>query len=99
MTVRLTLLSALEVAALAVALIYYLFRIVTTLERIGGMGGSYLAKIRFGVRAIEKQTSHLAPEVSRLNRSLDTLAGQLETVDGKLRSSVELISRGKGASQ
>lgn len=99
MAARLALLTALEVAALAVALIYYLFRIVTALERIGGMGDSYLAKIRFGVRAIEKQTSHLAPEVTRLNQSLVTLAGQLEIVDGGLRSSLDALSRGKERSQ
>jgi hypothetical protein len=99
MTVRLALLTALEVAALAVALIYYLFRIVTALERIGGMGGSYLAKIRFGVRAIEKQTSYLAPEVTRLNQGLAALAGQLDDVDGKLRSSLDALSRGKETSR
>ena len=59
------------------ALIYFLFRIVTTLERIGGKGDSYLAKIRLGVRAIEKETSHLGPEVTRLNEGLGRLAGQL----------------------
>jgi hypothetical protein len=99
MTVRLALLTALEVAALAVALIYYLFSIVTALERIGGTGNSYLAKIRFGVRAIEKQTSHLAPEVTRLNESLGGLAGQMGDLDVGLRSSLDALSSGKERSR
>lgn len=95
MGVRLVLLTALEVVVFAVALIFYLYRIVTALERIGGSGNSYLAKIRFGVRAIEKETSYLGPEVTRLNEGLTTLAGQLGAVDGQLRSAAEALSRGK----
>lgn len=92
MSVRLAFLTAVEVVAFAVALIYYLYRIVTSLERIGGKGNSYLARIRFGVRAIEKETSYLAPEVTRLNQGLGTLAGQLGAVDGQLRSAVESLT-------
>ncbi len=99
MTIRLVVLTALEVAILAVALVYFLFRIVTSLERIGGLGGSYLAKIRFGVRAIEKETSHLAPEVGRLNEGLSKLAGQLAAVDQSLVATVSALSGGKGRSR
>jgi hypothetical protein len=95
MKIRLMLLSAFEVAALAMALIYYLYRIVTSLEQIGGLGNSYLARIRFGVRAIEKETSHLTPEVTRLNGGLSTLAGQLGAVDEQLRATAEALSGGK----
>ncbi len=98
-TVRLTILTALEVVAFAAALVYYLYRIVTALERIGGSGNSYLAKIRFGVRAIEKETSHIAPEITKLNEGLSTLAGQLGAVDEQLRSTAEALSRGRGQSR
>ena len=86
MIVRLTILSALQVLAFAGALVAFLQRIVTTLERIGGSPSSLLAKVSFGVRAIEKETSHLAPEVIQLNRGLAALAGKLGIVDGHLGS-------------
>lgn len=84
MIVRLTILSALQVLAFAGALIAFLRRIVATLERIGGSPTSSLAKVGFGVRAIEKETSHLAPQVTRLNAGLTTLGGKLTVVDGHL---------------
>lgn len=93
MSVRLTLLTILEVAGLAVGLIYSLFKIATTLERIGGTGDSYLAKIRFGVRAIEKQTSHLGPEVDWLNRDLLVLNQRLGTAESRLRSAAGALAR------
>ncbi len=95
MTLRLMVLTVVEVAAFAVALVYYLYRIVTVLERLGGSGGSYLAKIRFGVRAIEKETSYLAPQVTALNQGLGTLAAQLGVVDDRLGSTAEALSGGK----
>ena len=84
MTVRLTLLSALQVLAFVGVLIAFLRRIVSGLERIGGGGASSLAKVSFGVRAIEKETSHLAPQVSQLNQGLTALGGKLAIVDGHL---------------
>ncbi len=95
MTLRLMVLTVVEVVAFAVALVYYLYRIVTALERIGGSGGSYLAKIRFGVRAIEKETGYLAPQATALNQGLGTLAAQLGAVDDRLRSTAEALSGGK----
>ena len=87
----LTLLSALEVLAFAGALIAFLQRIVATLERIGGSPSSSLAKVSFGVRAIEKETSHLAPQVIQLNQGLTALAGKLGVVDGHLASVAEKL--------
>ncbi len=84
MIIRLTLLSALQVLVFVGALIAFLDRIVDSLEQIGGEPGSSLSKVNFGVRAIEKQTSHLAPQVIQLNEGLTTLAGKLEVVDGHL---------------
>ena len=84
MIVRLTILTALEVLAFVGALIAFLARIVAQLERIGGSPSSSLAKVSFGVRAIEKETSHLAPQVTELNQGLTTLAGKLGVVDTHL---------------
>ncbi len=36
-----------------------LMRIAPLLEQIGGNGDSFLAKLRLGLRAIERETSHL----------------------------------------
>ncbi len=84
MIVRLALLSALEVLTFVAVLVHFLRRIVNSLESIGGLPTSYLAKISFGVRAIEKETSHLAPQVTQLNQGLTTLGGKLGVVDGHL---------------
>lgn len=95
MRVRLTILSALEVLAFAGALVFFLARILKALESIGGSANSYLARLGYGVRAIEKETSHLAPQVVQLNAGLTTLAGNLGVVDGHLSSVAQALSKGK----
>ena len=96
MTVRLTILSALQVLAFVGALIAFLGRIVAALERIGGSPSSSLAKVSFGVRAIEKETSHLAPQVALLNQGLVSLGGKLAVVDAHLGTVAERLGGGKG---
>ncbi len=86
MIVRLTILTALEALAFVGALVAFLKRIVSTLESIGGSPTSYLAKVSFGVRAIEKETSHLALQVTQLNQGLTALAGKLGVVDRHLET-------------
>ena len=97
-TIRLTILSALEVLTFAGALVYFLNRIASTLERIGGNPDSYLAKLSFGLRAIEKETSHLAPQVTQLNQGLEALAGELSTSDEHLKSVAEALVEEKEVS-
>ena len=98
MRVRLTILSALEVLAFAGTLVYFLGRIVKALESIGGSANSYLARLGYGIRAIEKETSHLAPQVLQLNEGLTALAGGLSAVDGHLHSVAHALSADKEAS-
>jgi len=43
------------------------------LKRIGGNGDSYLAKLRFGLRAIERQTAYVPSEVPRINAAVASL--------------------------
>ena len=95
MRVRLTILSALEVLAFAGALVYFLGRIVRALESIGGSANSYLARLGYGVRAIEKETSYLAPQVTQLNAGLTTLAGNLGVVDSHLSAVARALEKGK----
>jgi hypothetical protein len=80
----LMILSSLAVLAFVAVVVYYLLRIVRALERIGGDPDSYLAKLGFGVRAIEMETSHLAPQVTQLNQGLTALAGGLGAVERDL---------------
>lgn len=103
MILLLTALSALAVVALFGALVFYLTRIIGALESIGGeptgysSRASYLGKISFGVRAIERQTGHLGPEVTRLNEGLTRAAEGLRSIDGHLERTVEAAGRQEGS--
>ncbi len=57
---------------------------------------SYLSKIAFGVRAIEQQTDHLGPEVTRLNEKLAQAAEGLRSIDGHLLRTIEAVERREG---
>jgi hypothetical protein len=92
MILLLTVLTALAVLALVAVLVVYLIVIVAALERIGGSPTSLLAKIRLGVRAIEKETSALAPEVTQLNAGLTAIAGGLRAVDDELAGTVAAVA-------
>lgn len=103
MAVLLMVLSILAVLLLFGALVFYLIRIIAALESIGGEPTgyssrlSYLGKIAFGVRAIEQQTGHLGPEVTRLNGSLTKAAEGLRSIDGHLVGTIEAVVRQEGA--
>lgn len=61
-----------------------LLKIVPLLESIGGRGDSYLAKLRFGLRAIEVETSHLPGAAPGINDGLTKVAHGLIAVDDTL---------------
>jgi hypothetical protein len=96
MAVLLAVLSALEILTFVGALVAYLARITRALEAIGGKADSSLAKLAFGLRAIEKETSHLAPQVTQLNAGLTSLGGKLGVVDDRLQAVAEALTDGKG---
>ena len=103
MIVLLAALSALAVVVLFGALVFYLLKIIEALDSIGGetpsgysSRSSYLSKIAFGVRAIEQQTSHLGPEVTRLNESLVQAAQGLRSIDRHLVRTIEAVERQEG---
>jgi hypothetical protein len=96
MAVLLAVLSALEILTFVGALVAYLARITRALEAIGGKADSSLAKLAFGLRAIEKETSHLAPQVTQLNAGLTGLGGKLGVVDDRLQAVAEALTDGKG---
>jgi hypothetical protein len=63
-----------------------LMKIVPVLEEIGGNGDSLLAKLRLGLRAIERETSHLPAAAPGINAGLESIAGGLSQVDATLAS-------------
>ena len=63
-----------------------LTRIVSALDAIGSAGDSLLAKLRLGLRAIERETSHLPAAVPKINSGLQQIAGGLTQVDATLDS-------------
>ncbi len=83
MIVLLTLLSCLAAVIFLVVVAVYVTRITRTLERIGG-ANSLLAKIMYGVRAIETETGQIPVQVIKLNGSLNAAAGGLGAIDGTL---------------
>ena len=97
--VLLAVISVAGAAALFVALALFLRAIDGELETIGGPAtrfvapANYLAKIRLGVRAIERQTDALAPQVGRLNAGLTAIRDGLRAIDGNLARLIASISR------
>jgi hypothetical protein len=103
MIVLLAALSVLAVVVLFGALVFYLVKIIEALDSIGGetpsgysSRSSYLSKIAFGVRAIEQQTGHLGPEVTRLNENLVQAAQGLRSIDRHLVRTIEAVERQEG---
>jgi hypothetical protein len=89
--VLMTLLTALLVLVFFVVLAYALVKIAGTLESIGGTPTSYLAKLRLGLRAIEKETSHLGPQVTKINAGLTQIASGLVSVDKHLVGTIDAV--------
>lgn len=79
-----TLISCLAALLLLAVVAIGLVRIVGLLEVIGGRGDSYLAKLRLGLRAIERETAHLPGTAPTINSGLADIAGGLTAVDATL---------------
>jgi len=99
MVVLLTILSALVVVIFFVVLLLYLVAIARTLEKIGGNGDSYLAKLRLGLRAIETETGHLPVQVTTLNQGLTAVASGLQAVDANLVRTIDAVIKQRGAAR
>lgn len=94
--VLLTVLTILLVLALVAVLVGYLIAIIDVLEAIGGRPDSLLAKVRWGVRAIERQTDAIEPQVTKLNGALKALDEGLGEVAGHVTGLVEALERQGG---
>ncbi|MEM9223139.1 MAG: hypothetical protein AAGB11_12150 [Pseudomonadota bacterium] len=80
----LTALSVLAALGFLATVAVFLGKIAATLEAIGGRGDSYLAKLRLGLNAIERETSHLPAAAVPLNENLTNVADGLVGVDDAL---------------
>ena len=74
MRVWLTVLSVVEILVLVAALAFYLARISRSLAR----SAAHLAKVTFGVRAIEQQCASIGPSVTKINSQLLIISGALD---------------------
>lgn len=102
--VLLTVLTIVLILLLVAVLIVGLVKISGVLNEIGGgtmayMGSSMgdtlplLGKARWGVRAIERQTAVIEPQVVRLNEGLAALDAQLAQVESGLGGVLDAVGR------
>lgn len=97
MITLLTALSCLAALLFLAVVAWGLVRIVGLLESIGGRGDSYLAKLRLGLRAIERETSHLPRAAPGINAALGSTAAGLRAVDAGLGRVLAGLTRGSSA--
>lgn len=105
--VLLTIATILAILLLVAVLVVGVVRILRELEAIGGADRGYmgenmghqlsrLAKARWGVRAIERQTAVIEPQVTRLNEGLGALDGTLADVEAGLEGILSAVGRQGG---
>ena len=78
MTALLVTLTIVEIALVALVLVYYLCRIAGSLRRTSAL----LGKVAFGVRAIETQCNVIGPSVLTVNDQLIGVAAALDDLAG-----------------
>lgn len=91
MDIILMLCTILTVVLLVIVLVSYLTSIIKSLNSIGGVGDSSLAKLRLGLRAIETETGHLPGEVTKLNEALTKTSEGLIIVNVNLEGTIEAV--------
>ena len=79
MRALLIVLSAVEILLVISAIAFYLWRIAVSLR----VTSANLAKVTFGVRAIETQCASIGPSVLKVNGQLRTIADALDGIAGK----------------
>ena len=100
--VFLTAVSVAGVTVLFAALALCLAAISRALEEIGGPATRFVApandlsKIRLGVRAIERQTDAIVPQVTRLNGGFAGIRDGLRAIDANLAGLIQAVSRQVG---
>ncbi len=92
----LAVLTSVLVLLVFVVLAVALVKISNELAAIGGTPTSFLAKLRLGLRAIERETAHLKPQATQLNQGLGQIAAGLKAVDAYLVGTIA-AARKQGA--
>lgn len=82
MRTLLIILTVLEIALVVFVLAFYLIRISRSLHLSAG----HLAKVTFGVRAVETQCSSIGPSVTRINEQLQGISAALSGVADRAES-------------
>ena len=85
MRTLLIILTVVEVVLVIAVLAYYLIQISKSLHETS----RHLAKITFGVRAVETQCSTIGPNVVRINEQLTTIAGAVGGIADKAETIAE----------
>lgn len=78
-TTLLVTLTVIEIVALVAVLAFFLILIARHLRSVADS----LAKITFGVRAVEQQVSVVGPGVTKVNQTLEEIAGALPGIAAK----------------
>ncbi len=95
MYVLLIIMTIFAVLLLVYVLVRSLHSIISLLTSIGGNGNSYLAKLRLGLRAIETETGHLPPQLTKLNDGLTKTAEGLKKVNEHLVGTINAVVKQK----
>lgn len=95
MDIILMICTIVAVVLFVAVLVIYLTSINNLLNHIGGVGNSYLAKLRLGLRAIETETGHLPTEVTKLNKALSETSAGLVEVNKNLEGTIEAVVKQK----
>ena len=76
-------------AIVAIALV----KLNTVIDSIGGSGESFLAKLRLGLRAIERETSHLPAampviidDLNKINEGLSVVRNTVDNTYGSVKA-------------
>lgn len=105
--ILLTVLTIVLVLVLVTVLVIGLVKIIDVLQSIGGFAQTYmgenlsgnlslLAKARWGLRAIERQTAVIGPGVGTLNEGLAAVDDGLGSVISSLDGIVDALERQEG---
>lgn len=78
-TTLLVTLTVIEIVALVVVLAIYLIALARHFRSIANT----LAKLTFGVRAVEQQVGVIGPGVTKVNQTLEEIAGALPAIAEK----------------
>ncbi len=72
-------LTVVEIVLVLVVLAIYLILVLMSLRR----SATYFSKVSFGVRAIETQAGAIGPAVTKINQTLEEIAGALPGIAEK----------------